>query len=70
MGLRCYVLLKRRHDVPIRHRGDVSLRRLGHVPLRLCWVFHLKRTCDVTGTYRETLPRRLHDFLLPGGAVG
>ena len=42
MGRRCYVLLRRHHDVPIRCRGDVPLRR--------CWMFHLRRTCDVAGT--------------------
>ena len=54
MGRRCYVFLIRCHDVPIRRRGDVLLGRLGDVPRRR-WVFHLGRTCDVTGTYRETL---------------
>ena len=34
MGRRCYVLLRRHHDVPIRRR----------------WMFHLRRTCDVAGT--------------------
>ena len=51
MGRRCYVLLRRRHDVPIRCRGDVPLRRLGDVPRRRRWVFHLRRNCDVAGTY-------------------
>ena len=37
-----YVLLRRRHDVPIKRRGDVLLRRLGYVPLRRRWVFHLR----------------------------
>ena len=50
--------LRCRHDGPIRRRGDVPLRRLGDVPLRRRWVFHLRRTCDVTGSYRETLLRR------------
>ena len=54
MERRCYVLLRRRHDVPIRQRGDVPLRCLGDVPSRGCWVFHLRRTYDVAGTYRET----------------
>ena len=57
----------RRHDIPIRRREDVPLRRLGDVQLRRCWVFHLRRTCDVTGTYRETSLRRSHDVLLLGG---
>ena len=59
MRRRCYVLLRRRHDVPIRRRGDVPLRRFGDVPPRRRWVFHLRRTYDVAGTYRETSLRRL-----------
>ena len=50
----CYVLLRRRHDVPIRRRADVPLSQLGDVPLRRRWVFHLRHTCDVAGKYRET----------------
>ena len=68
MRRRCYVLLRRRHEVPIRCRGDVSLRRPGNVPLRHRWVFHLRCTCGVAETYRETLLRRRHDVLLPGGS--
>ena len=56
MGRRCYVLLRRRYDVPIRCRSDAPLRRLGNVPSRRRWVFHLRRTCDVAGTS----PRRLN----------
>ena len=67
MGRSCYVLLRRRYDVPIRRRGDASLRHLGDVPSRRRWVFHLRRTCDVAGTYRETSSRRRHDVLMPGG---
>ena len=67
MGRRCYVLLRRRYDVPIRRRGDAPLRRLGDVPSRRRWVFHLRRTCDVTGTYRETLLQNRHDVLMPSG---
>ena len=67
MGRRCYVLLRRRHSVPIRCRADVPLRCLGEVPPRRRWVFHLRRTCDVAGTYRETLLRRRYEVLLPGG---
>ena len=67
----CYLLLRRRHDVPIRCRGDVPLRRLNDVPSRRRWVFHLRRICDVAGTYRETSLQRRHDVLLPGrGIVG
>ena len=61
------VLMGRHHDIPIRRREDVPLRRLGDVPLRRRWVFHLRCTCDVTGTYREMSLRRLHDVLMPGG---
>ena len=59
--------LKRRYDVPIRRRGGVPLRRPGSVSSRRRWVFHLGRTCDVTGTYRETSLRRHYDVLMPGG---
>ena len=50
----------------LRRREDVPLRRLGDVPLRRRWVFHLRRTCDVTGMYRETSLRRHYDVLLQG----
>ena len=69
MGRRCYVLLRRHYDVPIRRRGDAPLRRLGDVPSRRCWVFHLRRTCGVTGTYRETSLRRRHVVLMPDGLL-
>ena len=65
---RCWVLMRRPHDVPITCRGDVPLRRLGDVPSRRRWVFHLRRNCDVAGTYRETLLRWSHDILLPSGS--
>ena len=64
---RCYILLRSRHDVPIRCHGDVPLRRLSDVLSRRRWVFHLRRTCSVATTYRETSLRRQHDVLLPGG---
>ena len=68
MGHRCYVLLRRRHDVPTRRREDVPLRRLGDVPPRgFRWVFHLRCTCNITGTYRETSLRCSHDVLLSDG---
>ena len=51
----------------MEHRGYVPLRRLVDIPLRRRWVFHLRRTCDITGTYQETLLRRRHGVLLPGG---
>ena len=69
MVRRCHVLLTRHHDVPIRCRGDVPLRRLGDVPWARRWVFHLRRNCDVAGTYRETSLPRCYDVLLPGGSV-
>ena len=68
MGRRHYVSLRRCHEIPIRHSEDAPLRRLGDNPLRRCWVFHLRRTCDVTGTYRETLLRSRWDILLPVGS--
>ena len=67
MGRHHYVLLRRRHDIPIRHREDEPLRRLGDVPLRCHWVFHLRRTYDVSGTYREMLLQRRQNVLFPGG---
>ena len=67
MGRHCYVLLRRRYDVPIRLHGDMLLRRHGDVPSRRRWVFHLERTCDVAGTYREASLRRCHDILMPDG---
>ena len=67
MGRRCYVLLRRRHDVRIRCRGHVPLRRLGDVPRRRRWVFHLRRNCDIAGTYRQTSLRRCYDVLVQVG---
>ena len=66
MGHRHYDPLRRCHALPIRRREDIPLRRLSDVPLRRRWVFHLRRTCDVAGTYRETSPQRHDDVLLPG----
>ena len=68
MGRHHYVLMRRHHDIPIRRREDLPLRRLGVIPPRRCWVFHLRRTCDVTGTYRKTSLRvgpRSYLFQLP-----
>ena len=59
MGRRHYVPMRRRHDKPIKHWEDVPLRRR--------WVFHLRRTYDVAGAYRETPLQHRHDILLPGG---
>ena len=61
IGRHHYVSLRRRHDIPIRCREDVPLRR--------CWVFHLRLTCNVAGTYRETSLQHRQDVLLPGGVV-
>ena len=69
MGRHCYVFLRCCHDVPIRCREDIPQRRLGDVPPRSHWVFHLRRTCDVAGTYRETSLRGRYNVLLPGGLV-
>ena len=69
-GRGCYVLLRSHYDVLIRRRGDAPRRRLGDISLRRRWVFHLRRTCDVAGTYRETSLRRHHDVLMPGGMCG
>ena len=60
------ILIGRHHYVPLRRRHDIPRRRREDVPLRRCWVFHLRRTCDVTGMYRETSLRQRHDVLLPG----
>ena len=69
MRRRCYVHLRRRHDVPIKRCGDVPLRRLGNVPSRRRWMFHLGRTCNVVGTYREMSLRRRLDVLMLGGIL-
>ena len=67
-GTPLLVLLRRHHDVPIGCRGDVPLRRLDGFPQKRCWVYHLRRNCDVAGTYKETSLRRRYDVLLLGGA--
>ena len=61
MGRHYYVLLKRRYYVPIRRCWDVLLKRLGDLPPRSRWVFHLRHTCDVSGTCKEITasPRHL-----------
>ena len=51
----------------LRRCEDIPLRRLGDVPLRCHWVFHLRCTYRVAGTYKETSLRRRHDVSLPGG---
>ena len=63
----CYALLRCRHDVQIRCRGDVPPRCLNNIPSRRRWVFHLRHTWDVAGTYREMSLRCCHDVLLLGG---
>ena len=70
MGRRHYVPMRRHHDIPIRRHEEVPLRRLGDVPLRRRWVFHLRRTYNVAGTYRETSLRRRHHVLLLGALKG
>ena len=55
MGRHHYVPLRHRHDIPIRRREDVSLRR--------CWMFHLRLTCDIAETYKETPCRRVGNFM-------
>ena len=69
MGGRCYVLLRRHHDIPIRRHRDVPLSHLGDVPTRRRWVFHLGHICHVARTYRETSLQRCNDVSLPGGEV-
>ena len=49
MGRCCYFLLRCRDNVPSKRH----------------WVFHSRRTCDVTGTYRGTFLRCRYDALLP-----
>ena len=60
---------RRRRTVLMGRRGYLPLRRLAEVPLRRHWVFHLRRTCDVAGTYKETSLRRRHDVSLSGGIL-
>ena len=67
MGRHYCVLLRRRYDIPIRRRGDVPLRSLGGVSLRHHWVFHLRRACDVAGTYREASLQPRYAVLLLAG---
>ena len=69
MGRRNYVNLRDHHNIPTKRRKDVPLRCLGNVPLRRCWVFHLRRTYELVGTYREKSLQRCHNVLLPGGEV-
>ena len=69
MGRRYHVLLRCRHDAPIRPCGDVPLRCFGKVPPRSRWVFHLRRTYNVTGTYRDIVtmsPRSLVSWWVSG----
>ena len=46
-----------------------TTRRFNDVPSRRLWVFHLRGTGDVAGTYREMSLRRRHNGLLPGGKM-
>ena len=68
MERRCYILLRPRHDVPIRCCGDVPLRPLSDVPPTRRLVFHLRRTCDVAGTSKETSLRRHYDVVFRLGS--
>ena len=56
-----------------RHTNKTSWRRTTETAWRrsteTSWVFHLRRICDVTGTYKETSLRCRHDVLLPGGKL-
>ena len=61
------VLMGRRHYVPMRPRHIIPISRCEDVPLRCRRVFHLRRSCNVAGTYREMSLRCRHDVLLPGG---
>ena len=47
--------------------GRRTIKTSWHVPSRRRWVFHLRRTCDIAGTYRETSLRRRDDVLLTLG---
>ena len=67
-SLRPLETLSRQTSEDIR-REDVLLRRLGEVPLRRRWVFQLRGTCDVAGTYRKTSLRRCQEVLLPSGIL-
>ena len=69
MGRRNYVNFRHHHGIATRRSKDVPLRCLGNVPLRRCWVFHLRRTYEVAGTYREKSLQRRHNVLLPGEEV-
>ena len=62
-----YVFLRRCYDFQIWFCGDELMRRLSNIFPKSCGMFHLRRTCDVAGTYRETSLRRLHNLLLPDG---
>ena len=55
MGRRHYVPLRHRYDKPMRRCEDVPLSCLSDVPLRRHWVFQLKGTCDVAGTWKDVV---------------
>ena len=67
MGLRCYLILRCRQDVPIRCPEDVPQRSLDDITPRRRWWFHLRCTWDVAGTCRETSLWRHNNVLLPVG---
>ena len=62
----------RPNETSSRHTNKTSWRRTTETSWRrsteTSLVFHLRRTCDVTGTYKETSLRHRHDVLLPGGS--
>ena len=49
MGRRCYILLRRCYDIPIRRRGGVPLRHVDDISSRSRWVFRLGRNCKLLG---------------------
>ena len=63
----CLIWYLSHYCVPIRRCGDILLKRLGDLPPRSHWVFHLRYTCDVSGTNKEMPLQRRHGILLLGG---
>ena len=67
MGRRHNVPLRSRQDIPTKRLEDEPLRRFSDVSLIRRRVFRFRRTCDVAGTYGETLLRCRRNVLLPSG---
>ena len=67
LGVSFGIYKRRRRDLLMGRRGYLPLRRLGDIPLRRHWVFHLRRTSNVAGRYKEMSLRRSHNVLLLGG---